>query len=119
MDLERTCKNCTYYPCLRINCGEVCNQHKFEHETLIDKLLEDYIEFERYEIGGIDLEEDITSIGNVSVGFVLDLERILNYLSETCLYSAKINNIHIRYRGEVEDTVGEKRQVFEIERKVK
>jgi len=47
--IKRECNNCTYYPCLRINCGKVCDNHKFEHETLvkkIDKLLEDYIEFE-------------------------------------------------------------------------
>ena len=42
MDIERTCNNCTYYPCTRINCGVVCNQHKFEHEKMtreIDKKL--------------------------------------------------------------------------------
>ena len=39
--IERDCNNCTYYPCLRINCGEVCNQHKFEHENIIKKSKED------------------------------------------------------------------------------
>ena len=44
--IKRECNNCTYNPCLRINCGKVCDNHKFEHEKLIEKLKEDYIEFE-------------------------------------------------------------------------
>ena len=35
---ERSCENCTYYPCLRTNCGKVCNNHKFEHEILITNI---------------------------------------------------------------------------------
>ena len=35
--IERTCNNCTYFPCLRINCGEKCDNHKFEHEKIINK----------------------------------------------------------------------------------
>ena len=49
MGLKRECINCIYYPCLRITCGEVCNQYTTEVQELmkeIDKLLEDYIEFE-------------------------------------------------------------------------
>ena len=41
MDLERTCNNCTYFPCLRINCGKVCDNHKFEHEVMIKKMKEE------------------------------------------------------------------------------
>lgn len=36
--IERMCQNCTYYPCLRINCGRVCDNHKFESEEMIEKL---------------------------------------------------------------------------------
>lgn len=35
---ERTCNNCRYYPCLRINCGEKCENHMFEHEKMIQEI---------------------------------------------------------------------------------
>ena len=37
MNIDRKCDNCTYYPCLRIDCSHenVCNQHEFEHEKII------------------------------------------------------------------------------------
>lgn len=38
MELERECKNCTYYPCFRLTCGKVCDNHKFEHEKIIEEL---------------------------------------------------------------------------------
>lgn len=63
------------------------------------------------------MEEDIkTEIA--SIGFITDLEKILNYLSENKIYVAKIGKTSISYVGELEDTVDGKRQVFEIERKV-
>ena len=55
---------------------------------------------------------------NTSLGFSIDLERILNHLVEHETYMAMISNIRIRYIGEKEDTANGKRQVFEIERKV-
>lgn len=54
----------------------------------------------------------------VSVGFIMDLEYILNYLSENDIYMAQIGKTNIRYIGETENTASGKRQVFEIERKV-
>lgn len=33
--VPRTCKNCTFYPCFRIDCGTKCDNHKFEHEKII------------------------------------------------------------------------------------
>lgn len=53
-----------------------------------------------------------------SIGFIMDLEKILNYLSENKIYVAKIGKTSISYVGELEDTADGKRQVFEIERKV-
>ena len=55
---------------------------------------------------------------NTSLGFSIDLERILNHLVEHEAYMAMISNIRIRYIGEKEDTANAKRQVFEIERQV-
>ena len=55
---------------------------------------------------------------NTSLGFSIDLERILNHLVEHETYMAMISNIRIRYIGEKEDTINGKRQVFEIERQV-
>lgn len=55
---------------------------------------------------------------NTSLGFSIDLERILNHLVEHETYMAMISNIRIRYIGEKEDTANGKRQVFEIERQV-
>lgn len=46
MDIERKCINCCYYPCLRINCGKVCDNHKFGHEKMIE-------EFEYYDWEGM------------------------------------------------------------------
>lgn len=49
----------------------------------------------------------------VTTGFVLDLEKILNSLVENKDYMAQIGNTRIRFLG-AEDKI----QVFEIERKV-
>lgn len=52
--MEKTCKTCINLCNKR---GEVCDLYKGEVQKLlkeIDRLLEDYIEFERYEIGGIN-----------------------------------------------------------------
>lgn len=35
IDIPRTCNNCRFFPCLRLNCGEICNAHEFEHEKII------------------------------------------------------------------------------------
>lgn len=55
---------------------------------------------------------------NISLGFSMDLEKILNYLVENNMYMAQLNNITIRYLGNKEDTANGNRQVFEIERKM-
>lgn len=64
------------------------------------------------------MEEEIKHM-NTTPQLVLGLEKILDYLVENNNYSAQINNINIFYKGIKEDTVNGKRQVFEIERKVK
>lgn len=60
--------------------------------------------------------------GNISMttslGFIIDFEKMLNYLSDNNVYMAQINNITVRFLGEQESTSNGKRQVFEIERKV-
>ena len=55
---------------------------------------------------------------HASMGFIMDLENVLNYLSENDTYMAQIGKTSIRYIGEIEDIASGKRQVFEIERKV-
>lgn len=66
------------------------------------------------------IEEDIKIVEQerTSLGFSIDLERTLNYLTEHNDYFAKIGKTMIRYIGEKEDTINGKRQVFEIERQV-
>lgn len=42
--MEKSCKPCIHYPCLRIDCGKVCNQYKTEVQEIlegIDKILEE------------------------------------------------------------------------------
>ena len=34
--IERTCNNCIFFPCLKINCGKKCDNHLFEHDKLIN-----------------------------------------------------------------------------------
>ena len=51
-----------------------------------------------------------------SLGFSLDLTKILNHLVENENCMAQLGNITIKYIGIVEDTVKGKREVFEIER---
>ena len=52
----------------------------------------------------------------ISLGFILDLTKILNHLVENDTYMAQLGNITIKYIGTTEDTVKGKREVFEIER---
>ena len=51
-----------------------------------------------------------------SLGFSLDLEKILNQLVENDAYMAQLGNITIRYIGAKEDTTKGKREIFVIER---
>ena len=53
---------------------------------------------------------------NISVAFSLDLNRILNELTENSDCMAQLGNFTIRYIGAKEDTAKGKREVFEIER---
>ena len=55
---------------------------------------------------------------NISLGFSMDIEKILNYLVENNMYMNQFNNITIRYLGNKEDTANGNRQIFEIERKI-
>lgn len=49
--MKKSCNNCIYYPCLRIDCGKVCNQYKTEVQEVlegIDTILEEgYEDWER------------------------------------------------------------------------
>jgi len=51
-----------------------------------------------------------------SLGFSLDLTKILNELIENETYMAHLGDITIRYIGAKEDTARGKREIFEIER---
>lgn len=51
-----------------------------------------------------------------SLGFSLDLTKILNHLVENDTYMAQLGDITIKYIGAKEDTSKGKREVFEIER---
>lgn len=64
------------------------------------------------------MEEEIKHM-NTTPQLVFGLEKILDYLVENNNYNAQINNTNIFYKGIKEDTANGKRQVFEIERKVK
>lgn len=55
---------------------------------------------------------------DTSLGFIMGLEQILNYLVEHNQYMAQIGNINIKYLGKKEDSFNGKREVFEIQRKV-
>ncbi len=46
------------------------------------------------------------------------LEKILNYLVNNKIYYTQICDIIIAYKGTKEDTYNDKRQIFEIQRKV-
>jgi hypothetical protein len=90
MDVERKCINCNYYPCVRKNCGEVCEHHKFEHEKLIKAInklkREGYIEFERYEIGGkMKINEYAVYKGDkfITVGTAKEIAEELNVKQKT------------------------------------
>jgi len=52
----------------------------------------------------------------ISLGFSLDLEKILNHLVESETYMAQLGDITIKYIGAKEDTSKGKREIFEIER---
>lgn len=52
----------------------------------------------------------------ISLGFSLDLTKILNQLTENETYMAQLGDITIKYIGAKEDTSKGKREVFEIER---
>ena len=56
---------------------------------------------------------------NTSLGFIMGLEQILNYLAEHTEEMAQIGNTNIRYLGEKEDGLKLKKEVFEIQRIVR
>ena len=55
---------------------------------------------------------------NITPSTVFELENILNYIKENGEYLAQIGNIRMYYKGEEEDTIDGKREVFLIKRKV-
>ena len=56
---------------------------------------------------------------NTSLGFALGLEQTLDYLVKNTSYMAQIGEINIRYIGTTEDTFSGKKELFEIQRRVK
>lgn len=56
---------------------------------------------------------------NCSLGFMIDLDNILNKLMENKTTQAQIGNIVIVPLGVKEDTISGKRQVFEVVRYIK
>lgn len=50
---------------------------------------------------------------------ILETEKLMDWLTENGEYLAQIGNLKMQYKGEVEDTLQGKRQVFYIERKIK
>jgi len=56
---------------------------------------------------------------NCSLGFIIDLNNVLDKLMEDKTIQAQISNITIVPIGEKEDTISGKRQVFEIVRYIK
>lgn len=58
-------------------------------------------------------------IMNTSLGFILGLEQTLDYLAKNNEYMAQIGEIDIRYVGTKKDVLNGKKQIFEIQRRVK
>lgn len=50
---------------------------------------------------------------------ILETEKFMDWLAENGEYLAQIGNLKMQYKGEVEDTLQGKRQVFYLERKIK
>ena len=104
--MEKTCKTCIYYPCLRIDCGKVCNQYKTEVQEIlegIDRILEEgYQDWERTKIGGNMLNKTIHRIldryyADKLIKEIIDSFRCIYYLdfkierseNRICLYVKK------------------------------
>lgn len=64
------------------------------------------------------IESDIKFM-NITPQMVFELEEILNYLVQNNTYNAQIGDTTIFYKGVKENTSKGKRQIFEIQRKVK
>ena len=56
---------------------------------------------------------------NITPITVMEVEKLLNWLTEHGEYMAQIGDLKMKYKGIVEDTINGKRQVFYLERKVK
>ncbi len=63
------------------------------------------------------METDIKFM-NTTPQMVWELEKILDYLVQNNTYNAQIGNITIFYKGVKENTSNDKRQIFEIQRKL-
>lgn len=92
-----------------------------EADKIIESLKNSERKVEEFYTGNKTSDKNVANVEeqiNTSLGFSIDLERVLNHLVEHETYMAMISNIRIRYIGEKEDTANGKRQVFEIERQV-
>lgn len=56
---------------------------------------------------------------NITPITVMEVEKLLNWLTEHGEYMAQIGDLKMKYEGIVEDTINGKRQAFYLERKVK
>lgn len=50
---------------------------------------------------------------------VIEVKRLLDWLSQNGEYMAQIDNLNMKYKGVAEDTINGKREMFYIERKIK
>lgn len=65
------------------------------------------------------MEEKERYFMNITPLTVMEVGKLLDWLTENGDYLAQINNLNMRYKGIIEDTINGKREVFYIERKIK
>lgn len=68
---------------------------------------------------GLIMEEKERYFMNITPLTVMEVGKLLDWLTENGDYLAQINNLNMRYKGIIEDTINGKREVFYIERKIK
>lgn len=65
------------------------------------------------------MEEKERYFMNITPLTVMEVGKLLDWLTENGDYMAQINNLNMKYKGIIEDTINGKREVFYIERKIK
>lgn len=65
------------------------------------------------------MEEKERYFMNITPLTVMEVCKLLDWLTENGDYMAQINNLNMKYKGVIEDTINGKREVFYIERKIK